>query len=470
MRILILLSCLFAFNTISANEFSSCIDAELLPELKSSQCITVTSPLTYQDNDTETIELFVRKFPSLKNRTGSIWLIAGGPGESGASFYSIIDLYRTSFPNFDIFIPDHRGTGASSTICPEESVNSIGGKHLVGKEWGTCFSHMYSNLNYVKSFNITNAAKDLRLLINKLSKNGERFVYGISYGTQLTLRLAQLDNAKLDGIILDSLVPMQNDKDFDLSNRSQVVNLVGQTLLDKCQTSTLCSGQNSVQLKQQLASFIKENKSLKDFSKELPDTPLARVLGIMLDIPHLRNSIPNIIYSLSIGDATRLISSTAAITTYYDKFNRGYTNYGSSIPLVQVITASENNLRPERTKTEVIKEAENLLFTSPLPQLIAENSMPTYDKDIHYAKLPTKLPKTLILHGTLDPKTHYSAAKKHARELAYAGQVSFIDIIDSPHFVALNAPTCFKKSIKEFIHGELIKHRSCLDKNTLVKF
>lgn len=470
MKFFILLSCLLSLNTVLANGFKTCKGEEKFSELKSSLCTTVKSSLNYQEESAENIELFVRKFPSLEARSGSIWLIAGGPGESGASFYSLIDTYRASFPNFDIFVPDHRGTGASSAICPEESVNSLAGKNIVGQEWGTCFAHMYANTDYVRAFNITNAAKDLRSLINNMSGTGKRYIYGVSYGTQLTLRLLQLENIKVDGVILDSLVPMQDDNNFDLSKRSQVVDMVGKTLLDKCHGSVACSGKNAADLQQQLTALIKEAKSIKHFSEKLPETSLSNTLGAMLDIPAIRHEIPHIINALTQGDATALENAVTAINAYYKQFDKGYNNFGSSIPLVQVITASENNLRAEMSKADVAKEAEKLLFTSPLPTLIAENSMPTYSKDSFYATLPSKLPKVMILHGTLDPKTHYDAAKEYAHKLAKVGQISFIDVIDSPHFVALNAPTCFKTYAGKFINASKVQHELCRDENVLVKY
>ena len=470
MRIFILLSFFLSYNITWATGFENCKDAKLFLELNSSQCAIVKSPLTYQDNSEESIELFVRKFPSLKTKRGSIWLIAGGPGESGASFYKIIDRYRSAFPNLDIFIPDHRGTGASSAICPEESSGSVGGKNLVGEEWGTCFSYMYSNTSYVKAFSISNAAKDLRLLINNMSGTGKRYIYGVSYGTQLALRLAHLENVNLDGIILDSLVPMQNDSNFDLSKRSQIANMVGHELINKCKRSNQCSGKSSDELKIQLSVLIEKTKSIKDFSTNLPEISLTNFFGALLDIPSIRNEIPNIIISLSKGDVTDLIDAVEATRSYYEKFNPGYENFGSSIPLVQVITASENNLRSKITKVDLAKETKNFLFTSPLPNLMAENRMPTYDHDIFYSKLPVNLPKTLILHGTLDSKTHYDAAKNHATKLAKADKLKFVNIIDAPHFIALNAPSCFKTYVDIFIDGGFIKKLNCQDKNVLVEF
>jgi hypothetical protein len=161
-----------------------------------------------------------------------------------------------------------------------------------------------------------------------------------------------------------------------------------------------------------------------------------------------------------------------AISIYYAKFDKGYRNYGSSIPLVQVISASENNLRLQMTKVDVNKESLGLLFTTLLPSLIAGNSMPTYEKNAFYAKLPKKLPKTIILHGTLDPNTHYKGAQKHAEILSKRGKVSLISITDEPHFVALNAPPCFKKHVAKFISSEFLKKRlpRLNNKNLNVRF
>ena len=470
MKLSLLLSSLFLLSPVWANDFATCQDADLFPGTKSSLCAVFETSLTYQDDKSEKIELFIRKFPALKTRNGSVWLIAGGPGESGVSFYSLIDLYRTAFPNFDIFVPDHRGTGASSTICPEESFDSIGKKALVGAEWGSCFAYMFTNIDYVKAFSITHAAKDLRTMMNAVSGEGKRYLYGVSYGTQLALRLLQLDDVYLDGVILDSLVPLQDDKEFDLSKRSQVVDMVGKALLDKCIGDDKCLGQSAKRLKQQLIVLTKNGKSAKSFCNTLPDIPLSNVLGVLLDIPHLRNDIPTIIYALTKADPTSLKKAIEAVGVYYATFDKGYSNYGSSIPLVQVISASENNLRLQMTKVDVNKESLGLLFTSPLPGLIAGNRMPTYEKDAFYAKLPKKLPKTMILHGTLDPKTHYEGAQKHAEKLSIRGNVSLISITDAPHFVALNAPACFKKHIAKFIAGEPVEKTDCQDERALVKF
>ncbi len=456
----------------SAGGFESCPESQQHPALADSLCANITMPLQHDDAaSTENINIFVRKFPAQKKAEGSIWLIAGGPGESGASFYSIIDHYKDAFPSLDIYIPDHRGTGASSTICKEEQLNSEGGVALVGAEWGSCFGSMYAKPDYVKAFSISNAAQDLRQLINHHSSAGKRYVYGVSYGTQLSLRLLQLPEVNIDGLILDSLVPLQDNKDYELSRRSFVVDEVGKALLKKCQENSNCA--NGKNLLAMSAALSKQYPSLGELDPKLKAASLSNSLGTLLDIPHLRNNIPNIIQALQKGDSQPLLTTLEEAQQYYAGFNNNYANFGSSIPLVQVITAAENNLRPNAKKADIKKEETQLSFTSPLPTLMAEVSLPRYSKDQYFAKLPKNMPSTLVLHGNMDPKTHYLGALKHVQTLQASNKdtdINLIEMNDTPHFVALNAPACFKEYSQAFVNKQPLKGNSCSDEKSAISF
>ena len=451
------------------DSFKPCEDIEGFTELLNTDCATVDVPLNHNDSDnTEKIQLFVRRFAALEKRQGTVWLIAGGPGESGASFYSHIGTFRQAFPNLDILIPDHRGTGYSSTICPEESVDSVAGNTLVGEEWGSCFNHMYSNQPYVKSFSITNAAHDLDYLIKRFSGEGEVYLYGVSYGTQLSLRLLQLRSTDIDGVILDSLVPFQADNVYELSRRSSVVNDIGSEVLKRCELSPACIEKGDVRAK--LTSLLVKKPLLSDYADTLPKTRLSHTLGMFLDLPDLRTRIPDIIYALDSGNTAPLLTAVNDMQNTYAAFNKGYKNYGSSIPLVQVISSSENNLRPDLNKERVAEEEKTLLFTSPLPGLLAGNAMPTYSKDAFFASVPDTLPPVVVLHGSLDPKTHLKGAVNHIAYLSPKGDINMVEIEDAPHYVALNAPTCFAEVTRQFVDDRKISANKCTEKSLVVAF
>jgi pimeloyl-ACP methyl ester carboxylesterase len=328
---------------------------------------------------------------------------------------------------------------------------------------------MYSNIDYVRSFTITNAAKDLDLLLTALSPNQARYIYAVSYGTQLALRLMQVNNSHVTGLILDSLVPLQNDAEYGLSMRSQVVNDIGLQILERCTSQESCN-QNHPDLKAVLKKLVAGNKLASDYTSDLPDVPLSILLGNMLDVPAARGKLPKLISELSQGNTAELMNAVSAVEHYYKKFNPGYQNFGSSIPLVQVISASENTMRPNLSAETIQTESSSLLFTSPLPTHLANNSMPTYPPDSYYAQIPQMLPTTIVLHGNLDPKTHYFAALEHVKKLEKVGPISLIEIADAPHFTAISAKKCFKTILSNFFDSQGSHSQSCKDESVLLKF
>lgn len=109
---------------------------------------------------------------------------------------------------------------------------------------------------------------------------------------------------------------------------------------------------------------------------------------MMLDIPKVRNKIPLIIDALNHENVEPLNDALKEIEEFYKDYGNNYKSSPSSIPLVQIISSSENNLRPTLKPKEVVAESENLLFTSILPKIMADNAMPTYQKDNYLQTCP----------------------------------------------------------------------------------
>ena len=145
--------------------FVPCDDAASHPALKDSLCAreqVPADPSGFSGAPRGEMTLFVRKFPAAETARGQVWLIAGGPGESGASFYKLLPQLNAAFPGMDLIMPDHRGTGYSTRMCPEEeSAGSPGGMALAGAEWASCFRRLGEQPGYTRQFSETNAAHDL---------------------------------------------------------------------------------------------------------------------------------------------------------------------------------------------------------------------------------------------------------------------------------------------------------------------
>jgi pimeloyl-ACP methyl ester carboxylesterase len=402
-------------------------------------CAVAKAPLNPNAGGGPEIELFVRKFPApvAGRRRGEVWLVAGGPGETGASFYPVLPALRRAFADYDLIVPDHRGTGYSTKLCPvEEAPESPAGISLAGEEWGSCIAFMHGNASRTRSFTITNASRDLASLIARYRHPGEVYVYGVSYGTQLILRMMQATPIKLDGIILDGMVPAEADASLDLSHRTEVVDAVGR--------ATLTPGQAELYralLAQEAPAWI----------DAVPGGDLRRFMGRLLNFPGLRARIPAIFDGLSRDDRTPLTQTVAALQAELGELG-AFPQSPPSLPLVMLISGSENNERRNLTAATVAEEEQDALFTSPLPALLVDMPVPLYERDASHGRVPQRLPRTLVIHGTLDPNTPYEGSQALAAALvAKGGKITFSTVEGGAHFLPLVAPDCFAGAVSAFV-------------------
>jgi pimeloyl-ACP methyl ester carboxylesterase len=448
----------------AAHDFTPCEDADTSALLKGSLCALHVVPLNHAAA-TESISLFIRKFPAAvtaKPSGGELWLLSGGPGESGATLYPFIDALRASFVGFDIIVPDHRGTGFSSRLCPkEEAPDSPGGGALEGAEWRSCFASLHVNAARTRQFNISNAARDLRSLLAARGPAAERhtatYLYAVSYGTQLVVRALQMGPLLLQGVVLDSLVPLEGDANWDLSRRSFVVDDVGRQVLAGCDADAACSaqlGESAALSYQRVLDRLDEGQLPASLLDKLPGKDLKTFLGSLLDWPVTRAQIPTIIKELDAGDGGALQAALGDLQTLASTWPT-LPQMPVSVPLASLISGSENNQRPAMTVGAVRQANSRLLFTSPLPELLVQPGLPLYMPDKYFGKLAAAKPgqpPLLVLSGTLDAKTHWQAAQAHVAALRAAGlTLSWVSVAGAPHFILWTAPACFATQVQRFL-------------------
>lgn len=423
-----------------AADFKPCADAGSHPALAGSQCLIEPAPLDHAARDGESVELFVRRFPAEGRRRGEVWLAAGGPGESGAAFYPVLATFRRAFPGYDLVIPDHRGTGFSSKICvKEEAPDSPAGIALAGEEWGPCIGAMHANPARTRAFSLNNGARDLAGLIQRHRRPGEVHLYAVSYGTQLALRMLQVAPVQLDGLVLDGLVPPETDERWDLSRRTAVVDKVGRASLTPARQAAL----------ERLEVVADSGPA---WLADVPGKDLRRFMGMLLTFPEYRARIPALTESLARGDTALLKRTVADLETAYAGLS-GFPQSPSSLPLVMLISGSENNARRDLSKETVAEEAKGRLFTSALPGQLVGTPAPLYDRPVEFGRLPAVLPRTLVVHGTLDPNTPYEGALAQIALLRRTGKVELATVDGGAHFLAVTDGDCFARAAARFVQG-----------------
>jgi pimeloyl-ACP methyl ester carboxylesterase len=456
-------ACATPDERIAKSGFTACDDRNVHANLSDSLCAEIS--VDRSELQAEPVNLFVRKFPARSDHRGEIWLIAGGPGESGASFYADINFFRKTFANYDVMVPDHRGTGYSTKLCmPEETLDSPDGLALAGEEWGTCFAKLYADPKRANNFSQRNAARDLDTLVSTLGSNEKTLVYGVSYGTSLALEYARLATTDIDGMILDSLTPAPSDHLNGMSYRSHTTDRVGMALLDRCATDSSCSlGKDAVKTYRALLKDIDAGKEIPGLD-QVPNGDLRQLLGLFLDVPSARNRIPDIIAALSNRDAaagTLIQDIIQNVETYWINITR-FQQATSSIPLSAIITGSQFNSRPDLTVEMLTSEKTILGFTSPLPSLLVNNRFPLYETPAALA-MPASMPPLLILQGTWDPKTPYDSAINHATKLRAHGPVAIITLTDAPHAAYITSQDCLTRPLSLFARDPAaIASQSCV--------
>ncbi|MGJ9417614.1 alpha/beta fold hydrolase [Massilia sp. CMS3.1] len=439
-----------------AADFKPCDDAASHAALNGSLCAIEQVPADPSDaaGASGEVSLFVRTFPAAPGpHRGRVWLIAGGPGEPGASFYGLLPKLRDTFPGFELVMPDHRGTGFSTRMCtPEETPASPGGTALAGAEWGSCFARLNANPAFTRQFSQTNAAHDLKRLLERASRRGKTFVYGVSYGTQLVLRTVALGAPHIDGVILDSLVSLQDDEKADLSRRSLVTDAIGRQILTACDGSARCSAAMGEPVEAIYRRVLARAAHEPQLLGAVPGGDPKRFFGALLDVPSAAWQIPYLIKELDAGKSERMKAVLAEVEKEMATLG-SFPQSPPSMPLVILISGSENNLRPGRSAQDVVDEEASLLFSSSIPGHLVNTPFPLYKRDALFARLPQRLPPTLVIHGDRDGKTPYDAALRHIEALRKLGPVQLYTARMGGHFVLWSDTTCAVTEVRRFVLG-----------------
>jgi pimeloyl-ACP methyl ester carboxylesterase len=203
------------------------------------QCGTVVAPLDRTGGTPGTVALHVEVLPAQGTARGVMFLIAGGPGQGSAGSFDLSpgfnrDLMRFMFPNYTFVAFDNRGTGQSGLInCPTLQSTLTGTVEQFAALAADCASVIgpqrvfYATRNHADDIDAVRAS----LGVDKIA------LYGVSYGTKLSLAYALGYPTHVERLILDSVVPATYPDVFD---RNVLQEMPG-TLTNFC-SDGICKG------------------------------------------------------------------------------------------------------------------------------------------------------------------------------------------------------------------------------------
>jgi pimeloyl-ACP methyl ester carboxylesterase len=171
------------------------------------QCSTVVVPLDRTGRMPGTVALHVEYLPAEGPQRGTLFLIAGGPGQGSAHVFGLgspssVQLYRYLFPGYALVAYDDRGTGASGLInCP------VLQRAITADEQQISAAGCATTLGAARDFYSTGEhAEDLDAVRDSLGLS-QIALYGVSYGTKLSLSYALAHPDRVERLVLDSVLP-----------------------------------------------------------------------------------------------------------------------------------------------------------------------------------------------------------------------------------------------------------------------
>lgn len=296
-----------ASSASAANTWTPCLYAELAYD-----CASYVMPLdrTGAVPGTTTVRA-VRLAATEGPRMGTLFVIAGGPGQTAQVMVELMAEAFQGANRYDVIAVDQRGSGTSEPLnCPRiesGAFNWDGGDPSTDRPFTDC-SVSLGNQRF--SYNTAEAVADLDAIRSDIGVAQASF-FGVSYGTKVALAYAQAHPANTRSLLLDSVLPTDMPGAFDVDSIA-----AARGALRRICSGTRCRGigDSPVSDLARLASRL-ERRPLRTFLV-LPDGQVAEsridavaLNGILFsaDInPFIYNQFPSMLTESLSGDHAQL--------------------------------------------------------------------------------------------------------------------------------------------------------------------
>ncbi|KAL0480157.1 PPE1 [Acrasis kona] len=386
------------------------------------------------------IDHFAKKYVHLPTQAykGSIFLLQGGPGAGGEALEPLgLKLWSHFNGQYDIIIPDHRGTARSS---PEQCYGDTEATFIRCQKLDP---YNYDGLT------TDDAAMDTITLMQEIKKSepsGEILLYGVSYGTFVSERILNmietLDIKDLvSAVVLDGICG-GDYCDFTKADEGQEETALA--FLDYCRRDATCSSKLGTTNEEILSNLRKTYQSANQCAK-LFEGKLKILFASLLTDNVARLLIPAFVHRINrctgTDNAAIIVMLLNFVQTQLSEVE-GSVGYPLSFPVNINIGVSELKGRygsPE--KADAFRKSCNMCSGGSYlyPSIYKKGYIP-YPESKFAKTLTTNIP-LLLLNGDLDPQTSISSAEKYYESIKSTTPYSrFIKFPGVVHYVTGRSP------------------------------
>lgn len=205
-------------------------------------CTQVEVPQSWAaEDDPERTSILLRRRTATENSRGRLWTLDGGPGFAGDAFFDPVFTELVDTAGLDLYVPSHRGSlGASALACPgAQASSSAEGARVTPEEWPSCLKELEETWGKgLPGFTVRDGALDVAHAMKLMPQEGVSYLFGGSYGSLWAQRLLLDTDARLDAVLLDSIVPVG----ASLERVDEAADGAVQRLFAACQEEEECAG------------------------------------------------------------------------------------------------------------------------------------------------------------------------------------------------------------------------------------
>lgn len=413
------------------------------------ECADVEVPLDWSKPEGKTVTVFVKRMRgSAAGPHQQMWLLQGGPGGAGDGLEPMAAEVLSRNGAFDVYIPDHRGTGRSAFLeCPISTSTRFDpaacGAELV-KAWGK---------DGLATFNTTTAARDVGHLVERTREPGQKVhVYGVSYGTYWAQRYLQLFPDQATAVTLDSVCQAGLCSFLKIDYWRDVV---GKKFLAECAADAVCGAK----LGPDPVAKVREAMAVADAgtcdgTEGMNGEYLQAYFGYFLASFQIRSIIPPLTYRILRCSPEDVTALKATWSTLSQLFGGGFLAPNgafapardlSSPVLGYHIAFSEMEESPPVSRDALRALMKDAVFATYRGETRdAYDAWPRYERDEHVGKYATSSTPMLLMNGSLDPQTPQEFADAVAPHYTKPGQ-SYVVFPRAAHGVTSQSPTRFER-------------------------
>jgi pimeloyl-ACP methyl ester carboxylesterase len=401
----------------AAAEFGPCPSG---PVKSTAECAVTNLPVRADRPNGATLPILVRRYPAAGPSRGQLWILPGGPGGSGSGYDFVPPLLAQLGLSFDLYVPDHRGTGKSSFLGCWANPDQL-----------ACVQHLQQQLgDDLAGFNTTEAARDLAAMITRWRKPGEPvFIIGTSYGSYWAHRYLQLFPDQPTGVVFDGVCVSSECK---LSSYDRGFDEVARNVFEACRVDPFCGSKLGADPYGRAVALL--DKLDKGSCKQLKLTrsQIQGALGYVAQIS--ASSLPAWIYRLDRCGP----SDVTALQHFIDALDALPPFEGFSVILQDHIALSEMWADPPPTVADLNAAAAMAPVTEMYSSRVAAlyDQWPRYAHDSYVDGWATSSVPMLFLDGSFDFQTPLSIAMGAAAHFSGPSQ-SFVTVPYAGHVTSL---------------------------------